>query len=156
MLDNHAMPRVSEEIEIRATPDKVWHVVQEDLAATKEWSQGRMSAATMDGKPAGPGSLIRFELTVGGSQQALVLQNQTWQPPELCAGPIVEGPVKGSFAYSYAKSGAGTLLRFEMDAQLSGLLRFAGGVFKSQLETNLREALSSLKSYIERRTAAAR
>ncbi|MBJ7602216.1 MAG: SRPBCC family protein [Candidatus Dormibacteraeota bacterium] len=150
------MPRVSEEIEIRAPREEVWHVVQEDLAATTEWSQGRMRAATVDGKPAGSGALIRFELTIGGGEQSLVLQNQTWRPPELCAGPIVEGPVKGSFAYSYRKSGVGTLLRFEMDAQLSGLLRFAGGVFKSQLETNLREALSSLKAYIERRSAAAR
>ncbi|MDQ6899784.1 MAG: SRPBCC family protein [Candidatus Dormibacteraeota bacterium] len=150
------MPRVSEEIEIRAPREEVWHVVQEDLAATGEWSRGRMRAATVDGKPAGPGSLIRFELTVGGGQQALVLQNQTWRRPELCAGPIVEGPVKGSFAYSYGKRGADTVLRFEMDAQLSGVLRFAGGVFKSQVETNLREALSSLKAFIERRSPAAR
>lgn len=150
------MPRVTEDIEIRAPREAVWQVVQKDLAATKEWSQGHMRATTVDGKPAGPGSLVRFELTVGGGQHALVLKNQIWRPPELCAGPIVEGPVKGSFAYSYTTTGRGTLMRFEMDAQLSGLLRFAGGVFKSQLEGNLREALTSLKAYVERRSAGTR
>ena len=146
------MPRVSEEIEIRASPAVVWRVVQEELGATETWSLGRIRATTDDGGPPGPGSHIRYELQVGGGNQTLVLKNETWRPPQVCAGPVVEGPVKGSFTYTFRPSGPGTRLRYDLDLQLSGMLRFAGGMFKSQLESNLREALISLQAYIERRS----
>ncbi len=144
------MPQIREEVSIAAPPASVWRAVHEDLASAPRWAAYLRSAEAVGGPP-GPGSRVCYHLDLpGGFQADLLLQYTTWDPPRLAAGRFADGPLAGTWSYTYAAEGGGrTRLRYEMDYQLRGLLRFAGGVMRGQYEDGIRRGMAMLKQHVE-------
>lgn len=150
------MPQVAAEVSIALAPDVVWHAVHEDLAGAPRWAAYLRSAEGLDGPP-GPGSRVRYNVELaGGIRIELVLQYTTWDRPRLAAGRFVGGPLQGTWSYRYVGRAGGTDLHYEMDYELRGLLRFAGGMLKGQYEDGIRRGMTMLKEHLESTAAQGR
>ncbi len=121
-----------------------------DLAQAPLWTTYLKQARLLDGTRPGRNRRVRYDLELPGNQKArLTLQPTTWTPPRVCAGDFVEGPLQGTWSYSYSEAGGVTTLVMEMDYQLGGLLRFAGGLLKSQYEAGIRRSMGELRHHLE-------
>jgi uncharacterized protein YndB with AHSA1/START domain len=150
------MTRIREEITIRAPAEEVWKAVHTDLANIPRWAGYLRRAESVGGRP-GTGWRVRYDLELpGGLAASLTLLHSDWEPYRRCAGRFAEGPLKGEWSYSYAESGGRTRLVYDMDYQLGGLLRFAGGMMKSQYADGIREGMARLKEYLEAAPAGKR
>jgi uncharacterized protein YndB with AHSA1/START domain len=148
------MPRIREDVSIRVPPARVWRAVHEDLEAAPRWAGYLRSARSLGGRP-GPGWRVRYELELpGGFRADLVLQYTAWEPPRRADGRFADGPLGGAWSYSYAAEGAGTRLSYEMDYELRGLLRVAGGLLRSQYEEGIRRGMAMLKEHLEGEAAS--
>jgi hypothetical protein len=146
---NVGVARIREEVFTAAPPERVWRTVHEDLADVPRWMTYLRSAAPLGGPP-GPNSRVRYHLELPrGFEIDVVLQYTTWDRPHLAAGRFADGPLQGTWSYTYVPQDGGTRLRYEMDYELRGLLRFAGGMMKGQYEAGIRQGLASLKEYLE-------
>ena len=152
--DNCQVARIREELSIAVPPARVWRAVHEDLAEAPRWAAYLRSARNL-GRAPGVGSRVRYELELSGGFRAdLVLQHTAWNPPRLAAGRFVEGPIQGSWSYTYAaEPGGGTRLRYEMDYEMRGLLRFASGALRGRYEEGIRQGMAMLKEHLEGREA---
>ena len=102
------------------------------------------------GRPPGRGARVRYELQLpGGLLASLVLEYTSWNRPLHAAGRFVDGPLQGTWAYTFGERAGLTDLRYEMDYEMRGLLRFAGGALKGQYEDGIRRGMTSLKAYLE-------
>jgi uncharacterized protein YndB with AHSA1/START domain len=143
------MTRIREEVTIRAPAAAVWKAVHLDLENLPRWAGYVKRAEALDGRP-GKNWRVRYHLELpGGFQGSLTLLHTVWDPPRRCAGRFDGGPLKGEWSYSYSGEGGGTRLVYEMDYQLTGLLRFAGGMMSGQYAEGIRQAMASLKRYLE-------
>ena len=69
---------------------------------------------------------------------------------KLDGGPPGKGTLKGTWTYTYApRKDGSTRLTYEMDYELTGLLRFAGGLLGPQYAAGIHNNMESLKRYIE-------
>jgi uncharacterized protein YndB with AHSA1/START domain len=145
---------ISTQVSIAVPPARVWRAVHEDLADAPRWASYLRAARDVDGPP-GPGSRVRYELQLPGGHRAdLVLQYDVWDPPRRAAGRFVDGPVQGTWSYTYAaEPGGGTRLRYDMDYQMRGLLRLAGGALRGRYEDGIRDGMTALKAHLERAPA---
>lgn len=143
------MTRIAEVINIAAPPEAVWKAVHEDLDNAPRWAAYLTRAEALD-SPQGTGSRVRYELTLpGGFESKVLLQYTTWDPPNLARGRFADGPLSGTWSYTYTARPGGTALAYEMDYELKGLLRFAGGLLKGQYEEGIRQGMRMLKDYVE-------
>ncbi|HEY1455901.1 MAG TPA: SRPBCC family protein [Candidatus Dormibacteraeota bacterium] len=145
------MAKLREEVVIDAPVERVWAVVAEDVKHAPAWSSNLARAEKLDEGPPGKGTRYRYELKLpGGHKATLEVEQDTWNKPKKCAGRFVGGPLKGTWAYTYTqrKDGA-TRLVYEMDYQMGGLLRFAGGVLGPQYAAGIHKNMESLKAYVE-------
>jgi uncharacterized protein YndB with AHSA1/START domain len=143
------MTRIREEITIRAPAEKVWNAVHTDLLNVPRWA-GYLRRAESVGGRQGKGWRVRYDLDLpGGFAASLTLLHTDWEPYRRCAGTFVEGPLNGNWSYTYAETGGGTHLVYEMDYRLGGLLRFAGGMMQSQYADGIRQGMAALKEYLE-------
>jgi hypothetical protein len=147
------MTRIREQVVIAAPLTEVWRAVHGDLQAMPRWAGYLKRAEYVGAGPPGPGTRIQYDLKLPGSL-SMMLQLTDWEPPTHCAGRFVEGPVRGSWSYRYREVDEGTLVVLETDYELTGLLRFTGGLMKDQYEEGLRQALSNLKAYLEQGPSA--
>lgn len=144
------MTRIREEVAIDAPPERVWAVVHEDLKNAPKWTGYLRKAEALDADPPGKGDRILYHLELpGGFRETLEVEQTAYTKPKRCAGRIVGGPLRGSFSYTYREQAGATKLTYEMDYELTGLLRFAGGLLKGQYESGIRESMRSLKKYVE-------
>lgn len=143
------MTWIREEVSIAAPPHAVWKAVHEDLDNVPRWADYLRRAEALDTQP-GAGRRVRYELALpGGFEAELVLLYTTWDPPRLAAGRFAGGPLSGTWSYTYMPRDGGTALVYEMDYELRGLLRFAGGMLKGQYEEGIRQGMAMLKDYVE-------
>ena len=77
------------------------------------------------------------------------MEQTTYTKPKHCAGKFVRGPLKGTWAYTYTERKDGTHVVYEMDYELGGLLRFAGGLLAGQYADGIRKNMLRLKKYVE-------
>jgi uncharacterized membrane protein len=148
------MTRIREEITIRAPASAVWEAVHIDLENVPRWAGYLRRAESVQGRP-GRSWKVRYDLDLpGGFAASLTMLHTDWEPFRRCAGRFVEGPLQGDWSYAYDERGGNTRLVYEMDYQLGGLLRFAGGVMKSQYADGIRQGMAALKRYVEAAQAA--
>lgn len=144
------MTKIRAEVDIEAPPERVWAVVHEDLKNAPKWSGYLKKAEPLDANPPGKGDRIRYDLDLpGGFRESLLVEQTTVSKPRRCAGKFVGGPLKGTWSYSYTTLAGRTHLMYEMDYEIGGLLRFAGGMLRGQYEKGIRESMVSLKTYVE-------
>ncbi|HEX6548822.1 MAG TPA: SRPBCC family protein [Candidatus Dormibacteraeota bacterium] len=142
------MTRVREEVTIAAPAEKVWQVVHEDLRSASKWNP-QLKRATPVGDHTGKGARVRYDLQLPGWSGSLEVEHTTWRPGKKAAGRFTDGPLKGTWSYTYSERASATRLVYEMDYQMGGLLRFAGGLLAAQYAAGIAEALRRLKKYVE-------
>jgi uncharacterized membrane protein len=142
---------IRESIDIDAPPERVWAVVAEDVKNAPKWSTNLDKVDKLDDGPPGRGTRYRYHLSLpAGHQVRLEVEQDVWSKPKKCAGRFIDGPLKGTWSYTYTRKKDGTVkLTYEMDYGLTGLLRFAGGLLGPQYAAGIRENMQRLKKYVE-------
>jgi len=144
------MPNVREVVEIKAPAERVWTVVHEDPTNAPKWSTNLEKVETVGGKAHGKGSRYRyFILLPGGMKTSLECETTVYTKPKKCAGKFTDGPLKGTWSYTYTGKGDGCVLVYEMDFELGGLLRFASGMLARQYAEGIHSNMKLLKKYVE-------
>jgi uncharacterized membrane protein len=140
-----------ESVVIEAPPERVWAVVQEDVEHAPRWSSNLAKVEKLDDGPPGKGTRYRYHLELpGGLKERLEVEQTAYVKPKRCAGKFIRGPLKGTWSYAYtAQKDGSTRVVYEMDYELAGLLRFAGGLLKGQYAEGIRKNMEALKKYIE-------
>lgn len=143
------MPSIHEEVTIDAPADRVWRVVHEDLRNAPRWTPSLKRAYSVNGRETGPGSRLRYDLELPAWKGHLEVEQTDWKPGRRCAGHFTDGPLKGTWSYSYRTLKSGTKLVYDMDFELGGMLRLLGGVLAREYANGIRETMASLKDYVE-------
>ncbi len=144
------MTRIRETVDIEAPPERVWAVVQEDVINAPRWTTNLSKVEKLDGRPPGKGTRYRYHLDLpGGIKETLEVEQTTYTKPKHCSGRFVGGPLKGTWGYTYTERKDGTHVVYEMDYELGGLLRFAGGLLAHQYADGIHNNMLRLKTYIE-------
>lgn len=144
------MAKIHEAVVIDAPAERVWAVVAEDVRNAPRWSTNLDRIDKLDDGPPGKGTRYRYHLEIGGQRVALEVEQDVFNKPKKCAGRFVKGPLKGTWAYTYAqRRDGGTHLVYDMDFELTGLLRFATGVLGPQYAAGIRQNMERLKKYVE-------
>ena len=144
------MARIREQVDIDAAPDRVWAVVAEDVKNAPKWTTNLHRVEKLDVGPPAKGTRYRYHLDLPGTSVTLEVEQDVYQKPKKCAGRFIKGPLKGSWTYTYSQRKDGsTRLTYEMDYELTGLLRFAGGLLGPQYAAGIHKNMQSLKRYIE-------
>jgi polyketide cyclase/dehydrase/lipid transport protein len=128
----------------------VWAVVQEDVVNAPRWTTNLTRVDKLGGDPPGKGTRYRYHLDLpGGIKETLEVEQDTYTKPKRCSGRFVSGPLKGTWAYTYTERKDGTHVVYEMDYELGGLMRLAGGLFAGQYAAGIQNNMQRLKRYIE-------
>jgi uncharacterized membrane protein len=143
--------RIRETVDIEAPPARIWAVVQEDVENAPKWSSNLAKVEKLDDGPPAKGTRYRYHLDLPGGYKAdLDVQQTTFIKPKRCAGKFIKGPLKGTWSYAYTEHKDGTTtLVYEMDYELGGLMRLAGGLLSTQYAGGIRKNMVALKRYIE-------
>lgn len=141
---------VRESVEIEAPAERVWAVVHEDFKNAPRWSHNLKRAEVLTPGPTRKGTILRYHLDTPGGEQVTEIEHVTYRPFKLCAGDIIEGPLKGTWKYSYAEKGGVTKLTYEMDFKPNGFTaRLFFGIIERQIPIDMRKTMESLKDYVE-------
>ena len=145
------MATLREEVEIDAPAERVWAVVAEDVKNAPKWTTYLETVEKLGDGPPGKGTGYRYQLILpGGHRVTVEVVQDAWNKPKKCAGRFIKGPLKGTWSYTYTQRKDGsTRLVYEMDYELTGLLRFAGGWLGPQYAAGIHKNMESLKKYIE-------
>ena len=145
------MTRLRETVDIDAPASRVWAVVQEDVTNAPRWTTNLSKIEKLDDGPPGIGTRYRYHLDLpGGIKETLDVEQTKWVKPKRCAGNFIRGPLKGTWSYAYTEHKDGsTHVVYEMDYELTGLLRFAGGLLARQYAEGIHHNMLRLKEYIE-------
>lgn len=144
------MARIHEQVDIGAPPERVWAVVAEDVKNAPRWTTYLDRVDKLDDGAPGRGTRYRYHLDLPGTAVTLEVEQDVYQKPKKCAGRFIKGPLKGTWTYTYTQRKDGsTRLTYEMDYELTGLLRFAGGLLGPQYAAGIHKNMESLKRYIE-------
>jgi Txe/YoeB family toxin of Txe-Axe toxin-antitoxin module len=142
--------KLRESVDINASVERVWAVVAEDVTNAPRWTSYLEKAEKLDDGPPGKGTRYRYHLDLAGHKEKLEVQQSVFNKPKKCSGTFIKGPLKGTWAYTYtARIDGSTRLVYEMDYELTGLLRFASGLLGPQYAAGIRQNMKSLKKYIE-------
>jgi uncharacterized membrane protein len=143
--------KLRETVNIQAPASRVWAVVQEDAVHTPRWSSNVAKIEKLDDGSPGKGTRYRYHLDLpGGLKETLEVEQTVYLKPKRCAGKFTRGPLKGTWSYAYSENkDGGTHVVYEMDYELGGLLRFAGGLLAGQYASGIRKNMEALKKYVE-------
>jgi len=150
MVDDRRMAKIHETIDINVPASRVWAVVQEDVKNATRWSTYLAKVEQLDKEPPGVGTRYRYHLDLpAGIKEIVEVEQTTYSKPKKCSGKFVGGPLKGTWSYTYTESKGSTRVLYEMDYELGGLLRFAGGLLSRQYAEGIRSNMIALKKYVE-------
>ncbi len=146
-----SVARIREAIDLDAPPERVWAVVAEDVKNAPKWTSYLEKVEKLDDGPPSKGTRYRYLLNLpGGNRVTLEVEQDVYNTSKKCAGRFIKGPLKGTWSYTYSRRKDGsTRLVYEMDYELGGLLRFAGGLLGPQYAAGIHSNMESLKRYIE-------
>ena len=144
------MSKIRESVIIKAPAERVWAVVQEDVVHAPQWTTNLGEVEKLDSGAPRAGTRYRYHLDLpGGIKETLDVQQDVFTKPKHCSGRFIKGPLKGEWSYTYSERKDGTHVVYEMDYELTGLLRFAGGLLSRQYAEGIRDNMKRLKAYIE-------
>jgi carbon monoxide dehydrogenase subunit G len=131
--------RIEEGIEIARPPEDVYALVS-DLERGPEWQP---SLARVD---VARGIEVR---RVAGQERKASFEVTRNEAPRLFEIVSRGGPVRATATFELQPNGAGTRLDLALVLELSGPLRFAGGMVRGRAEREARENLERLKALLE-------
>ena len=144
------MGRIVHEIEIKASPEDVWHAVHGDIPNVPQWSQSLRKTEVVGGGTAAEGSKLRYEVEIAGGRTInLELRIDEMDKPRRCAGVITDGPIGGTWSWTYSRKGETTRVLYESQLKIGGMLRLLGSVIENDVNNGTKRDLADLKKYIE-------
>jgi carbon monoxide dehydrogenase subunit G len=131
--------KIEERIEIARPPEDVYALVC-DLERGPEWQPSLVRVDVERG--------IEVRKVAGQEREASfdVTRNEA---PRLFEIVSRGGPVRATATFELHPNGAGTRLDLALVLELSGPLRFAGGMVRGRAEREARENLERLKAILE-------
>jgi uncharacterized protein YndB with AHSA1/START domain len=142
------MPGAERTVTINRPVEEVFTFVSDGRNA-KLWRPGVLDVDLVSG--AGPGA--RYSQGVrgpGGRRIAADYEITEHEPNSRIAFRATAGPVRPTGSFTFEGMGAGTILTFKLDAELSGLKRLLmGGAVQSTMNAEM-GALDTLKDLLER------
>ena len=131
--------KVEERIEIARPPEDVYTVIA-DLERGPEWQPTLVRVDVERG--------VEVRKVAGQEREASfdVTRNEA---PRLFEIVSRGGPVRASATFELTPDGAGTRVDLALVLELSGPLRFAGGMVRGRAEREARENLERLKALLE-------
>ena len=131
--------KIEERIEIARPPEDVYALVS-DLRRGPEWQPSLVRVDVERG--------IEVRKVAGQEREASfdVTRNEA---PRLFEIVSRGGPVRATATFELTPDGAGTRVDLSLVLELSGALRFAGGMVRGRAEREARENLERLKALLE-------
>jgi carbon monoxide dehydrogenase subunit G len=131
--------KIEERIEIARPPEDVYALVS-DVRRGPEWQPTLVRVDVERGvevrKIAGQEREASFDVTRNESPRLFEIVSRG-------------GPVRASATFALTPVAAGTRVDLTLDLELSGALRFAGGMVRGRAEREARENLERLKALLE-------
>jgi len=144
------MTKLRETVYIDAPAQRVWAVAHEDVLNATRWTTNLDKVEKLDAGPPGIGTRYRYHLDLpGGIKERLEVEQEVYRKPKHCSGRFIKGPLKGAWSYTYTVRKDTTRVVYEMDYEMAGLMRFAGGLLSKQYAEGIRDNLQRLKKYVE-------
>ena len=131
--------KVEERIEIPRPPEEVYAVIA-DLERGPEWQPSLVRVDVERGKE------VR---RIGGQEREASFDVTQSEAPRLFEIVSRGGPLRASATFALHPDGAGTRVDVSLVLELSGPLRFAGGMVRGRAEREARENLERLKALLE-------
>src|SRR3989442_8104697 len=127
--DDRTVAKIRELVEIKAPPERVWAVVAEDVTNAPKWTSNLEKVEKLDDGPPGKGTRYRYHLDIAGHKERLEVEQATYTNPQKCARPFIKSPLKGTRTNTDKHLDDGsTRLVYEMDYELTGMLRLPAGL----------------------------
>ena len=117
-----------------------------DVRNVPEWQESALSAEWIE-----EGKRFRERRSFLGRSAELELEVSEFEPDRRIDVRTMKAPVPLEIHHTFAAVDGGTQLKLTAEAKLSGALRFAGGMAKSQAERQFRNDLQHLKDLLENR-----
>ena len=145
-----AVQRIRERIEIDAPVETIWKVVHRDIAKVPRWSKNLLRTEVVGGGLLQLGSELLYVVKLpGGLTRDLHLTVREYDEYRRCGGTFTAPSMSGTWLWSYRTRGDVTVVTYETDVNLSGVLRFAGRVVEDQVGQDARRNFVALKEYVE-------
>jgi uncharacterized membrane protein len=147
-----AVQRIRERIEIDAPVETIWKVVHRDIAKVPRWSKNLLRTEVVGGGSLRLGSELLYVVKLpGGLTQDLHLTVLEYDEHRRCGGSIKAPAMSGTWLWTYRTRGTVTVVTYETDVKLTGMLRFAGRIVEDQVGQDVRRNIEALKEYVEGR-----
>jgi uncharacterized membrane protein len=117
-----------------------------DVRNVPEWQESALSAEWIE-----EGKRFRERRSFLGRSAELELEVSEFEQDRRFDVRTMKAPVPLEIHHTFAAVDGGTQLKLTAEAKLSGALRFAGGMAKSQAERQFRNDLQHLKDLLENR-----
>ena len=117
-----------------------------DVRNVPEWQESALSAEWIE-----EGKRFRERRSFLGRSAELELEVSEFEQDRRFDVRTMKAPVPREIHHTFAAVDGGTQLKLTAEAKLSGALRFAGGMAKSQAERQFRNDLQHLKDLLENR-----
>lgn len=131
--------KIEQRIEIARPPEEVYALVS-DLERGPEWQPSLVRVDVKRGKE------VR---RVAGQEREASFDVARNEAPRLFEIVSRGGPVRASATFELHPDGGGTRVDLSLVLELSGPLRFAGGMVRGRAERETRENLERLKRLLE-------
>jgi uncharacterized membrane protein len=144
--------RIRERIEIDAPVEAVWKVVHRDIAKVPRWSKNLLRTEVVGGGSLRVGSELLYVVKLpGGLTHDLHLKVLEYDELRRCSGSMEASSMSGTFRWTYRARGDVTVVTYETDVTVTGMLRFAGRIVVDQVRRDVRSNVEALKEYVEGR-----
>ena len=142
--------RIRERIEIDAPVEAIWKVVHRDIAKVPRWSKNLLRTEVVGGGSLKAGSELLYVVKLpGGLTHDLHLKVLEYDELRRCSGTFTAPSMSGTWLWTYRTRGDVTVVTYETDVKLSGMLRFAGRIVEDQVGQDARRNFEALKEYVE-------
>ena len=139
-----SMAFIEVEIEINATPEKVWKVVSDIDNEPKFW-KGTKEVRNLEKE----GNTIKREITIAFRDQKC-MQEVTLEPKERIRAKFTKGIIDGEKVVSVFQRDEKTILQTVWDIRLTGMMGMFTGMIKKHIKSGTEQAMQSIKAEIER------
>ena len=139
-----SMASIEVEIEINATPEKVWEVVSDIDNEPKFW-KGTKEVRNLEKE----GNTIKREITIAFRDQKC-MQEVTLEPKERIRAKFTKGIMDGEKVVSVFQRDEKTILQTVWDIRLTGMMGMFTGMIKKHIKSGTEQAMQSIKAEIER------
>ena len=138
------MAIIEVEVDINATPEKVWDVISDIDNEPKFW-KGTKKVKNLSQE----GNVINREITIAFRDQKC-LQEVRLEPKEKIEAKFTKGILNGEKIVSIIPKDGVTMLRTVWDIKMTGMMGMFTGMLKKHIKSGTEQAMQSIKEEIER------